>query len=79
MNNTTTDTATGVHLPKFTGVSIVKSVQIRARIEINGVKIILGSFKTEQKAHEFYLMAKKHYHLFEGDKKEFIKKIKELI
>lgn len=66
-------------MAKYPGVSIVKSIQIRARIEINGVKIILGSFKTEQKAHEFYLMAKKYYHLFEGDKKEFIQKIKELI
>lgn len=65
-------------MSKYTGVSIVRSVQIRARIEINGVRIILGSFKTEKKANEFYLMAKKHAHIFEGDKKEFIQKIKEL-
>lgn len=64
---------------KYPGVSIVRSVQIRAMIEINGVRIILGSFKTEKQASEFYQMAKKHYHLFEGDKKEFIQKIKELI
>ncbi len=63
----------------YPGVVISRSVQIRSRIEINGVKIILGSFKTEKQAGEFYRVAKRNTHLFEGDKKVFIQKIKQLV
>lgn len=61
---------------KYIGVSWVKSnKKWISAIRIKGVKIALYNGIDEEKAHEFYIKAKENIHLYNGDVKNFQKRI----